>query len=132
MWAKSKTKIPQTSGFRCLREKVVEIIGFEPMTSCMPCKRSSQLSYTPILGSKYRRVSSTRKTFVTSADCLASTAFNRSMKQISQQSSIQGADHGTAGYHAASRITSHQSMVQITQYRADQYRADNSPIVDQF
>jgi hypothetical protein len=28
---------------------VVEIIGFEPMTSCMPCKRSSQLSYTPIL-----------------------------------------------------------------------------------
>ncbi len=25
----------------------VEIIGFEPMTSCMPCKRSSQLSYTP-------------------------------------------------------------------------------------
>gem|GEM_PF-5271515 len=25
----------------------VEIIGVEPMTSCMPCKRSSQLSYTP-------------------------------------------------------------------------------------
>ena len=25
----------------------VEIMGFEPMTSCMPCKRSSQLSYTP-------------------------------------------------------------------------------------
>jgi len=23
---------------------VVENIGFEPMTSCMPCKRSSQLS----------------------------------------------------------------------------------------
>ena len=22
-------------------------MGFEPMTSCMPCKRSSQLSYTP-------------------------------------------------------------------------------------
>ena len=26
---------------------VVEIMGLEPMTSCMPCKRSSQLSYTP-------------------------------------------------------------------------------------
>ena len=26
---------------------VVEIRGFEPRTSCMPCKRSSQLSYTP-------------------------------------------------------------------------------------
>ena len=26
----------------------VEIIGVEPMTSCMPCKRSSQLSYTPL------------------------------------------------------------------------------------
>ena len=25
----------------------VEIRGFEPRTSCMPCKRSSQLSYTP-------------------------------------------------------------------------------------
>ena len=29
-------------------EKVVEVDGFEPTTSCMPCKRSSQLSYTPI------------------------------------------------------------------------------------
>ncbi len=50
-WAKcglnQKQKIPQASVFRCLREMVVEIIGFEPMTSCMPCKRSSQLSYTP-------------------------------------------------------------------------------------
>ena len=27
---------------------LVEIRGFEPRTSCMPCKRSSQLSYTPI------------------------------------------------------------------------------------
>ena len=26
----------------------VEDTGFEPVTSCMPCKRSSQLSYTPI------------------------------------------------------------------------------------
>ena len=25
----------------------VEIIGVEPTTSCMPCKRSSQLSYIP-------------------------------------------------------------------------------------
>ena len=33
----------------CFRIYFVEIIGFEPMTSCMPCKRSSQLSYTPIL-----------------------------------------------------------------------------------
>ncbi len=102
------------------------------MTSCMPCKRSSQLSYTPILDGKYRWVSLTRKTFVTSADCLASTAFKRSMKQISQQSAVQGADHGTAGYHAASGITPDKSMVQITQYRADQNGTDNSPIVDQF
>ena len=27
---------------------VVELRGFEPRTSCMPCKRSSQLSYSPI------------------------------------------------------------------------------------
>ena len=26
---------------------LVEIVGVEPTTSCMPCKRSSQLSYTP-------------------------------------------------------------------------------------
>ncbi|HRJ14320.1 MAG TPA: hypothetical protein PLI34_04955, partial [Saprospiraceae bacterium] len=25
------------------------IVGVEPTTSCMPCKRSSQLSYTPLL-----------------------------------------------------------------------------------
>jgi hypothetical protein len=39
----------------CFRIYYVEIIGFEPMTSCMPCKRSSQLSYTPFFrrGSKY-------------------------------------------------------------------------------
>ena len=29
--------------------KFVEVRGVEPLTSCMPCKRSSQLSYTPIL-----------------------------------------------------------------------------------
>ena len=27
-----------------LHHSFVENIGFEPMTSCMPCKRSSQLS----------------------------------------------------------------------------------------
>ena len=26
----------------------VEMTGLEPVTSCMPCKRSSQMSYTPI------------------------------------------------------------------------------------
>jgi hypothetical protein len=26
---------------------IVEKIGLEPTTSCMPCKRSSQLSYIP-------------------------------------------------------------------------------------
>ena len=26
---------------------LVEIVGIEPTTFCMPCKRSSQLSYTP-------------------------------------------------------------------------------------
>ena len=26
---------------------LVELMGLEPMTSCMPCKRSSQLSYNP-------------------------------------------------------------------------------------
>ena len=28
---------------------VVEKMGLEPTTSCMPCKRSSQLSYIPII-----------------------------------------------------------------------------------
>jgi hypothetical protein len=27
---------------------LVEKMGFEPTTSCMPCKRSSQLSYIPM------------------------------------------------------------------------------------
>ena len=27
---------------------MVEIEGFEPSTSCMPCMRSSQLSYIPV------------------------------------------------------------------------------------
>jgi hypothetical protein len=35
---KSLTKILQVT------DNQVENIGFEPMTSCMPCKRSSQLS----------------------------------------------------------------------------------------
>gem|GEM_PF-7127853 len=26
----------------------LEMIGLEPTTSCMPCKRSSQVSYTPV------------------------------------------------------------------------------------
>lgn len=29
---------------------VVETRGVEPRTSCMPCKRSSQLSYVPLVG----------------------------------------------------------------------------------
>lgn len=32
----------------------VEVRGFEPRTSCMPCKRSNQLSYTPFLSSSHR------------------------------------------------------------------------------
>lgn len=31
---------------------LVELEGFEPSTPCMPCKCSSQLSYTPIVGHK--------------------------------------------------------------------------------
>lgn len=33
-----------TSIAACLFSMMVENIGVEPMTSCMPCKRSSQLS----------------------------------------------------------------------------------------
>ncbi len=44
-----KQKILKPLFDNCSRICFVEIIGFEPMTSCMPCKRSSQLSYTPIL-----------------------------------------------------------------------------------
>ena len=44
-----KRKILKPLIYNCSRICVVEIIGFEPMTSCMPCKRSSQLSYTPII-----------------------------------------------------------------------------------
>ena len=32
-----------------LRFFQVEKMGVEPTTSCMPCKRSSQLSYIPII-----------------------------------------------------------------------------------
>ncbi len=42
-----KQKILKPLIYNCSRIRFVEIIGFEPMTSCMPCKRSSQLSYTP-------------------------------------------------------------------------------------
>ena len=42
-------KIPKLLKINRFGIEKVEIIGFEPMTSCMPCKRSSQLSYTPIM-----------------------------------------------------------------------------------
>ncbi len=35
---------------------LVEIIGVEPMTSCMPCKRSSQLSYTPMISKSAAKI----------------------------------------------------------------------------
>ena len=47
MWHKSQEKIPNLLKINSFGIYKVEIIGFEPMTSCMPCKRSSQLSYTP-------------------------------------------------------------------------------------
>ena len=52
MWHKSQEKIPNLLIINRFGIQKVEIIGFEPMTSCMPCKRSSQLSYTPE-GRKY-------------------------------------------------------------------------------
>ena len=56
MWHKSQEKIPNSLKIKSFGIYKVEIIGFEPMTSCMPCKRSSQLSYTPNCGGKYRGV----------------------------------------------------------------------------
>jgi hypothetical protein len=56
MWHKSQEKIPNLLKINRFGIQKVEIIGFEPMTSCMPCKRSSQLSYTPKCGRKYRGV----------------------------------------------------------------------------
>ena len=53
MWHKSQEKIPNSLQINLFGIFKVEIIGFEPMTSCMPCKRSSQLSYTPNCGGKY-------------------------------------------------------------------------------
>ena len=49
---------PVSSYIKCKNKKPcklkavkMEMVGFEPTASCMPCKRSSQLSYTPgILG----------------------------------------------------------------------------------
>ena len=32
----------------------VELMGLEPTTSCMPCKHSSQLSYSPNSGCKHK------------------------------------------------------------------------------
>ena len=43
-----KNSAPEVSGRR-----EVEKIGLEPTTSCMPCKRSSQLSYIPVCKDKY-------------------------------------------------------------------------------
>ena len=43
-----KNSAPEVSGRR-----EVEKIGLEPTTSCMPCKRSSQLSYIPVCKGKY-------------------------------------------------------------------------------
>ncbi len=34
------------AGQHCCQK--VELMGLEPTTSCMPCKRSSQLSYSPV------------------------------------------------------------------------------------
>jgi hypothetical protein len=34
----------------------VEVDGVEPTTSCMPCKRSSQLSYTPVSKSECKGI----------------------------------------------------------------------------
>ena len=33
------------------------MIGLEPTTSCMPCKRSSQVSYTPVFVVYYNKIS---------------------------------------------------------------------------
>ncbi len=37
----------QRKKLRQASEQAVELMGLEPTTSCMPCKRSSQLSYSP-------------------------------------------------------------------------------------
>ena len=42
IWPGPDTKKPGTQANRAFEK--VENIGVEPMTSCMPCKRSSQLS----------------------------------------------------------------------------------------
>ncbi len=39
---KKMRELPELSNSLC--RSAVENIGLEPMTSCMPCKRSSQLS----------------------------------------------------------------------------------------
>jgi hypothetical protein len=46
-----KTPEVNFKGFGALVEKM----GVEPTTSCMPCKRSSQLSYIPIAGANIRQ-----------------------------------------------------------------------------
>jgi hypothetical protein len=51
---KQQTKNPwnqNSKGFSFYVEKM----GVEPTTSCMPCKRSSQLSYIPIAGANIRQ-----------------------------------------------------------------------------
>ena len=44
----------------------MEIVGFEPTASCMPCKRSSQLSYTPGI---FSRITAARNTSATVLLC---------------------------------------------------------------
>ena len=39
----------------------VETVGLEPTTSCMPCKRSSQLSYAPEEGANIQGIGKSEK-----------------------------------------------------------------------
>jgi hypothetical protein len=45
----NKTKTTGTALVVLADYFLVELQGFEPWTSCMPCKRSSQLSYSPVI-----------------------------------------------------------------------------------
>ena len=53
----------------------VEIMGFEPMTSCMPCKRSSQLSYTPFFKVEMLKAERVGKCALFPLRCKSSTFF---------------------------------------------------------
>ena len=50
----------------------VEKMGFEPTTSCMPCKRSSQLSYIPLKMTSVRRFAKRSSQLVRQSDELHS------------------------------------------------------------